>query len=246
MLLPKSDKICRVNSRDRPFYKFEYGTSFILFLETLAGILIGAGAFVIALAVQSHQNYLFPAWLLITCIAAYVIGHFVTKVMFFVYIKMSIACGITCTGVAAASFTGLCFGFGLFNLASIYFTITGSLMIAVLLVIVLFFQIRYGKIGLFTDGVKIGNQVFQYPDIIAISYGTGPIDKKIPEEGKDKPVRILTPIEYEYVEKNFGIFHVYLIFVTNDAVYVAQSINKQSNLAQDTRNAWSRCVIGHE
>jgi len=215
-------------------------------VETLAGILIGAGAFAIALVVPFNQFYLFPAWFVITITVSYIIGHIITKVMFFVYRKMSIMCGMACVGVAAPSFTGLCFGFGSFGFTDFQFTIIGIVMVIAMLIMLFMLNSRYGKIGLFTDGLKIGYQCFKYPDIIMSSYGTGPIDKKIPVEGKDKPVRILTPIEYEYVEKNFGIFHVYLIFVTNDAVYVAQSINKQSNLAQDTKNAWSRCVLGHE
>jgi len=244
--LPKSDKICRVNTRDRPFYKFEYGVSFIFFIETLAGIVTGTGAFVFAIVLPSNQIRFFPFWFAITFAVAYFFGHVLTKVMFFVYPKLSIMCGIACGGIAGMEFTGLLLSFGYFAINGIQFIITGIALVLVSWLILFLLNARYGKIGLYTDGIKIGNKVFFYPDIITSSYGTGPIEKKIPDKGKNKPVRILTPIEYEYIEKNFGIFHVYLIFVTNDAVYVAQSLNKQSNLAQDTKNAWSRCVIGHE
>lgn len=235
-----------MNTKDRPFYKFEYGKSYIFYIETLAGITIGTSAFALAIVLPSNQLAFLFTWMVITCVVGYVIGHIITKVMFYVYRKMSIKCGMACMGVVELEFTGLSFCFGFFQLAVSQFIIVGIVMVFAAWFILFLFYVRYGKIGLFTDGVKIGKSVFKYPDIIISSYGTGPIEKKIPDEGKDKPVLVLTPIEYEFVEKNFGIFHVYLIFVTKDAVYVAQSINKQSNLAQDTKNAWSRYVLGHE
>ena len=144
-------------------------------------------------------------------------------------------------------FTGVSSCLGYFELAGVQFVLIGIVLIVASLLLLFVFNARYGKIGLFTDGIKIGKRTFYYSDIIKQpSYGTGPIEKKIPEEDKDKQVTMLTPIEYEYQEKNFGIFHVYLIFVTKDTVYIAQSINKQSNLAQDSRNAWSRCILGQE
>ena len=93
-----------MNTRDRPFYKFEYGTSYIFFVETLIGVLIGTGAAALGFLLPSNQLALISLWIAITGILAYVIGHFITKVLFFVYRKMAITCGLLCTGIAGMIF----------------------------------------------------------------------------------------------------------------------------------------------
>jgi hypothetical protein len=245
--IARSDRICHVNTRDRPFYKFEFGSTFILYMESLGGIMSSLGAFFIAMLLLPTPRDAVAVILAIVLGVSFVLGYFMTKLLFFVQRSVSIKAGFACMSVSGVHFIGLGLLIRWIQVENVDVQWTGIVLVAVAWVILAALYRKYGKIGLFTDGMKIGSRVFPYPEIIAVGHGTGSaIDAKIPAEGKGKPVTMLTPIEFEYTEANFGIFHVYLIFVTKDAVYVAQSINKQSNLAQDTRNAWSRCVLGHE
>jgi hypothetical protein len=243
----KSDRICHVNTRDRPFYKFEFGKAYLLYVESLGGIIAALMVFSIEMLVLPTPWDAIAATLGILLVAAFVLGYVVTRLLAFVQRDVSVKCGLYCAAVAGCHFVGTTLLWGWIHVGGIDIRWLGIVAIAVAWAVLAYFYRKYGKIGLFTDGMRIGSKVFMYADIVAVGHGTGSaIEAKIPEEGKGRPVTILTPLEFEYIEENFGIFHVYLIFVTKDAVYVAQSINKQSNLAQDTRNAWSRCVLGHE
>ncbi len=243
----RSDRICHVNTRDRPFYKFEFGNAFILYVECLGGIISSLGVFFISMPFLPSPRDAVAAVLAIALVTAFVLGYALTKLLFFLHRPASIKAGIACMFVSGVHLTGLALLFRWIQIGGIDVQWMGVGPVAVAWVVLVLLYRRYDKIGLFTDGIKIGPRVFLYPDLVAIGHGTGTaIEEKIPVEGKGKPVTMLTPIEYEYTEGSFGIFHVYLILVTADAVYVAQSLNKQSNLAQDTRNAWSRCVLGHE
>ncbi|MBN2154319.1 MAG: hypothetical protein JW839_22885 [Candidatus Lokiarchaeota archaeon] len=243
----KSDRICHVDTRDRPFYKFEFGNAFILFIECLGGIIASLAAFCVVMLSLPTPRDAVSFVLAIDLAIAFVLGYALTKMLFYVHRVASLKGGLYCMLVS---------GMHSFGVALIFTWIPNDVpggqwlgmgFVIVAWILLAMHYKRHGKIGLFTDGLKIRSRVFRYHDIIEVSYGTGSmIEDKIPASGRGKPVIKLTPMEFEYVEKDFGIFHVYLILVTADAVYVAQSINKQSNLAQDTRNAWSRCVLGHE
>jgi hypothetical protein len=243
----KSDRICHVNTRDRPFYKLEFGGAYIFYIENLMGIISAIGAFLITmLAVPTPRDAVTVA-LGILLGVAFLLGYAMTRLLAFMRRDTSIKRGLYCAAVSGCHFIGTTLAWGWIQVDSMHAWWLGVPLIAVAWCSLVYYYRKYGKIGLFTDGMRIGSMTFMYPDIIAVGHGTGAdIEAKIPPEGKGKPMKILTPIEFEYLEDNFGIFHVYLILVTADAVYVAQSINKQSNLAQDTRNAWSRCVLGHE
>jgi hypothetical protein len=243
----KSDRICHVNTRDRPFYKFEFGKVYLLYVESLAGIMVALVAFFIVMLALPTPWDAVAATLGILLAVAFVLGYVVTRMLAFVQRDVSITCGLYCAAVSGGHFAGTALVWGWIQVGSADARWLGAVVMAGAWVVLVVLHRKYGKIGLFTDGMRIGSKVFMYPDIVAVGHGTGSdIEAKIPAEGKGKPVKVLTPIEFEYIEANFGIFHVYLIVVTADAVYVAQSINKQSNLAQDARNAWSRCVLGHE
>ncbi len=243
----KSDRICHVNTRDRPFYKFEFGNTYILYVESLGGIIASLVAFFIAILALPTPQDAVAVILAIVLAVAFMLGYVLTKLLFFMHRVASAKAGSACMLVSGMHFIGLALVFQWIQIEDIDIQWTGIGLVAVAWTILIILYRKYGKIGLFTDGMRIDLKVFMYPDIVAVGFGTGSdIEAKIPAEGNGKPVKLLTPLEFEYIEENFGIFHVYLIFVTADAVYVAQSINKQSNLAQDTRNAWSRCVFGHE
>ncbi len=243
----KSDRICHVNTRDRPFYRFEFGSAFVHYVESLGGIFASLVASCIATLVLPKPKDEVIVILTIVLAIAFVLGYTLTRMLFFVKREVSIKASLHCTVIAGGQFIGIALLCGWIQIDGTDMRWPGFGIIAATWAILATFYRKYGKIGLFTDGMKIGSKVFRYTDIVAVGHGTGSsLDGNIPAEGRGKPIKILTPLEFEYIEKDFGIFHVYLVIVTADAVYIAQSINKQSNMAQDTRNAWSRCVLGHE
>ncbi|MEX2682934.1 MAG: hypothetical protein Q6373_015195 [Candidatus Sigynarchaeota archaeon] len=243
----KSDRICHVNTHDRPFYKFEFGNDFILFIQCLGGIITSIAAFGVPMILSPAPQDAVAVVITIQLAIAFVLGYLLTKMLFYVHGDTALKGALYCMFVSGVHSLGITFLLKWIKSENSGEQWLGmGIVIAAWILLAMHYK-RYGKIGLFTDGLKIGSRVFPYSDIIDVNYGTGSIiEDKIPPAGKGKPVFKLTPLQFEYIDKNFGIFHVYLIFVTADAVYIAQSINKQSNLAQDTRNAWSRYVFGRE
>ncbi|MHA1680966.1 MAG: hypothetical protein ACTSUE_08150 [Promethearchaeota archaeon] len=247
--MPKSDRICYIDTGDKPFYKFQYGREFPRFLASMAGLISGAGAFLMTIPFATSGGAAFLVVLIAGNGGALLFGMLVTSSLFFFYMRRIIETALFSVCLFNLYFIGLFLVTGYGSIGGvpdvgvavvILGIIVGAAMIVLGTLVVSVLFARHGKVGIFTDGVKIGKRSFKYEDVIAISHGTGPVEKSIPREGMGKELIVLTPIEYEYVGKDFGIYHVYMYLVTADAVYVAQSLNRQSNMAQDALNAWVR------
>ncbi|MHA1791242.1 MAG: hypothetical protein ACTSVI_01275 [Promethearchaeota archaeon] len=241
----KSDRICHVDTGDKPFYKFQYGGLFYYFIGVSMGLVSGTGFFIAFLILRfCGLNLSLVFFCLFESAGSFSCGFFVSKMMFYVHAPRALKNGFFSFLFSTFTFLGALFIlFSFKNDPFCYaFFLNGIFLTSCAIIVEIELFKRHGKIGLFTDGVKIGSLTIMYDDIEAIGFGSGSLERKIKELKTNKPVEILTPIEYEYVEKDFGIFHLYLIITTRDRVYVAQSINRQSNLVQDTRNAWMRYV----
>ncbi len=114
----------------------------------------------------------------------------------------------------------------------------GIMAIAWILITVFF--ARYGRIRLYTDGVIIGKLAIPYSDFVYTEFSTGkPFQDHLPEQGKGKPIEIITPIDYEYIEENFGVFHPYTFITTREKTYVVQSLTHRPEFVANVRNAWA-------
>ncbi|MFX0101859.1 MAG: hypothetical protein ACFFCS_20005 [Candidatus Hodarchaeota archaeon] len=238
--MPKSDRICHVGTSDRPFYKFQYGRAFLYYIASILGLISGiAGTFVV-FSMNIIQEVNFSLSFLIILISCIIAGFIVTRLIFFVYRLDALKAGLFTSLVAACKYLGIAalvysFDSLVSRLATMFLGF--SLVFFSWLVVVLLHR-AHRRIGLFTDGIKLGNLILRYDEMEKVGFGTGPVEKSIPKEEKDKPVEILTPIEFDFEGKDFIIHHVYLIIVTAKKVLIAQSITRQSNLAQDVRNSW--------
>lgn len=238
--MPKSDRICHVETGDRPFYNFQHGIAFVYYLSTILGLVIGIGGYLALLGITRVQFMPFYLQFFIIIASGTIGGFIVANILFFLYRAGALKAGLFTAFIAACEFTGISAmaNFTVFTGIAPLLLVLGLPIAAIPWIALVVLYRAYGKIGVFTDGVKIGELVLRYDDIEKAGFGTGPVEKSIPEADREKPLDILTPIDLDYEGKDFIIHHVYLIVVTAEKVYVAQSLNRQSNLAQDVRNAW--------
>jgi hypothetical protein len=221
--------------------------TFVFFLETIAGIAAGAIAATITATLSPFPWPTFLLVLLIDCGASFAAGYGVPGLVAYLHRGRTAAIALVVPAIAACTFLGLTSVIAWGTGGDAWLGIAGAIVVGAIGAICLKLFKSFGRIWLFTDGIRIGSWKFMYSDILAIGLGTGKkIEKNFPPEAAGKPVTLLTPLDFEYIAPDFGIFHVYLVIVTADSVFVVQSLYNQSNMAQDVKNAWSRCVFGHE
>ncbi|NMC04603.1 MAG: hypothetical protein GYA24_05290, partial [Candidatus Lokiarchaeota archaeon] len=127
----KSDKICYVNTRDRPFYKFEFGGAYIFYIESLVGIISSIGAFFITmLALPTPWDAVYIT-LGILLLVAVLLGYAMTRLLAFMQRGTSIKRGLYCAAVAGCQFIGLTLAWGWIQVVKMHAWWLGAPIIAV-------------------------------------------------------------------------------------------------------------------
>jgi len=218
--------------RWRPIYRYPFGNAFVYLIGSLVGTGTGAAAGLITVqACQAAISCGVHAAAVPAAIAL-VIGHVIARYLFFVTqitrlrnaILASIAAFLQATGIVLAP--------------AMPFLGIGIMVIAWGIVAVFF--AHYGRIRLYTDAVVIGKLVLPYSEFVYTEFSTGkPFQDHVPEQGKGKAIEIITPIDYEYIEENFGVFHPYTFIITREKTYVVQSLTHRPEFVANVRNAWA-------
>nr|MDO8116004.1 hypothetical protein [Candidatus Sigynarchaeota archaeon] len=120
------------------------------------------------------------------------------------------------------------------------FMTTGIALFGCMACLVVWWVKHLNHIHLFTDGLIIENLEIWYKDVVTVAYATGKdVGSHVPQEGAGLEMAILTPLDFEYIERDFGIFHHYVLIVTKSHCYVAQSLSSRSDFPANVRNAWA-------
>ena len=172
-------------------------------------------------------------------IIMFIVGFLIAKMFFFIKKNIWIKNGIIGMIMVALSMVPI-------YLVSIFYEISTIVVIIITYISIIasgiIFLRKGGKIKLYTDGITIDGMVIPYDEVIFTDYATGEIEKNIPKAAKGKKFQLLTPIDYEYIEEDFGVFHHYCFIVTKTHAYVLQSLTGRSAFVANVRNAWA-CFI---
>ena len=213
-----------------PIYRYWHGSAYMRALASIAGAVAGACiALLLLLPV--------PAWSipLLAPVPAALAGFMVDRLLFFSSHRDRAL--DACTGGATGTVVSL--GIVLVTLGH-QWVYAGIATMVVPVAITWILLKRGGPIALYTDGFTVGKRVFMYDDVIVANWGCGrEVGENVPEEGQEKSIVYLTPLDYEHVEEDFGITHHYAYVVTGDAVHVIQPLRSRSEFAANVRNAWA-------
>ena len=225
------------NDRWRPIYRYPYGNAFVYLVCSVAATGTSIAAFFsVSELIGSDLTVL---WILegILGLAGVIGGFFVARYLFFVTAQVRRNGAITWGLVAASGFPGFWL---LWKDSSSWGVALGTWLLAVPVAILIITLARCKWITLYTDGLILGKTVLKYADFVYTEFATGkPYTDHVPEQAKGKPLILLTPIDYEYVERYFGVSHYYCFIITKDNAYVAQSLTGRSDFAANVRNAWA-------
>nr|MDO8085414.1 hypothetical protein [Candidatus Sigynarchaeum springense] len=232
----------RYMARDRwrPIYRYPYNDDFVYCVSSIAAI--GASTVVYFALYDAVRSLVAWFWILEAILVAsgLVAGFSVARHLFFVTPQVRRRNAITWAACAGLHFPGLYLGLSRGLPAIDIYLLAGAALCAIAYTTAGNALYKTGWIRLYTDGVIIGKLVLKYADFVYTEFACGrPYQDHVPEQGKGKPIVVLTPINYEYVEKNFGVTHYYCFIITRDTTYVAQSLTKRSDFVANVRNAWS-------
>ncbi|NMC07581.1 MAG: hypothetical protein GYA24_20375 [Candidatus Lokiarchaeota archaeon] len=223
--------------RLRPIYRYPYANSFVYLVCSVAATCTSIAAFLFTRGLAGGDVASFWIVEIVLGSAGIAGGYLVARHLFFVTANARRVAAATWSLVAATSFPGLCL---LLMGAEAREIELGTWLLAIPIAILVLDLARCRWISLYTDGVIIGKLVIKYADFVYTEFATGkPYTDHLPEQAKGKRIEVLTPIDYEYIERDFGVSHYYCFIITKDAVYVAQSLTGRSDFAANVRNAWS-------
>lgn len=216
-----------------PIYMYWCKMGYAWAIAAVLGGLTGACIAIAGLLVAGTGAW--PAIILLAAAGAGCTGAAATRLLFFS------TRGDDETGAAIAAGCGAVAAAGTALLAAGGWSIVpGIAAVAVPVACTAFALRRGGSLALYTDGFVIDGRAVMYDDVIAVAWGSGrAVDENVPPEGKGKPVVRLTALDYEHVEKNFGVTHFYAYVVTREAVLVVQPLRHRSESAGNLRNAWA-------
>ena len=210
-----------------PIYRYWCKSGYPRAIASVLGSAAGVAITIIGLLAAGTG-----AWLAITLLAAAgagCAGALANRLLFFSTRREDVTCGV----IAAACGGAIASGFSLLGAG-------GLLLLPIVIAVTEAFLHRGGPVSLYTDGFTVDGHVFMYDDVIVTSWGSGrAVDENVPTEGQGKPVIRLTALDYEHVEKEFGITHFYAYVVTPGAVHVIQPLRHRSEFVGNVRNAWA-------
>ncbi len=234
-------KIRYMNTGDRPIYSYTFGNEIIYILCASLSVAIDFFSWVVSCALVAGNVLLVPLMFVVIVPTSFLVGFGVTKAFFFVKRRIFFVAGFQALalGMLAASGFVSCFSCD-FSTRDVTSSAAGLAMLGLVVVLVSWCFTHVNRICLFTDGVIIGKLVIPYKDVVTVAYATGKdVASRVPQEGKGLELIILTPLDFEYIERDFGIFHHYVIIVTKERCYVAQSLSSRSDFPANVRNAWA-------
>ncbi|MEX2679983.1 MAG: hypothetical protein Q6373_000140 [Candidatus Sigynarchaeota archaeon] len=227
--------------RWRPIYRYPYGDDFVYLVCSLLAIGSSIGVYSALHDAIRTSTALF--WILEVALLAggLIAGFAIARYLFFVTPQVRKRSAMAWAVCAGLHFPGLYLGsIRGSSPVDIYQLVGAAALCAIAYVIAGRAFYKTGWIRLYTDGVIIGKLVLRYADFVYTEFACGkPYQDRVPEQGKGKPIVVLTPIDYEYVERDFGVTHYYCFIITRDTTYVAQSLTKRSDFVANVRNAWS-------
>ncbi len=223
--------------RWRPIYRYPYGNALVYLVCSVAATGTCIAAFFSVRGLIGSYIALFWVLEAILGLTGVLGGFFVARYLFFVTARVRRNGAAIWGLVAASGFPGICLlwaGSGPGEVA------LGTGLLCVPLASLIITLARCKWIALYTDGVVIGKLVLKYADFVYTEFTCGkPYLDHVPEQGKGKPIVVLTSIDYEYEERDFGVMHYYCFIVTKDTTYVAQSLTNRSDFVANVRNGWS-------
>ena len=228
------------NDRWRPIYRYPYGNDIVYLVSSIAAIGTSIGMYLAlygAIQVSAGLFWILEAVLLAGGLIA---GFVVARYLFFVTPQVRRTSATIWAACACFHFFGLYMLSPRSGTAANMDLITGIALLAIAYADAGIALKKCGWIRLYTDGVVIGRLVIKYADFVYTEFATGkPYTDHVPEQAKGKPLVLLTPIDYEYIERYFGVSHYYCFIITKDKAYVAQSLTGRSDFAANVRNAWA-------
>jgi hypothetical protein len=177
--------------------------------------------------------YLGVLLLLGSNLLSFVITFVVTRTFFYVYRSGGVIAGIKSIFMPCM----LALSINLFYLSFIF----PAIMVSIIPIFIVAYHWKdIHSIKLYTDGFTVGKMEFHYGLIQDVQYATGkPIESRIPETGGGTEMIILTPIDFEFIGDDYGIFHHYLMVVMETKVYVIQPLRNKDAFAANVRNAYA-------
>ncbi|MBD3187228.1 hypothetical protein GF325_10395 [Candidatus Bathyarchaeota archaeon] len=222
-------------------YKYRYGRGHVPACSTGIGLFTGSGISILSLILVNPSNTAMPLILLVCSLPVVFIScHVILNFLFFIDLNEALKQDISCMFTCATQFSGIQLLMGFLDMP------IGLAMMAIGIPLVALgwgflsrHLARMGRIQLFTDGIIIGNLRVKYEQCIDVQYATRDIDGNLPVTARDKPMQVLTPIEYEYTGKDFGFFHHFAIIVLPRQVLIVQSSRKRGAFVQNLRNGYA-------